>query len=137
MSGKPKLTPAEFEVMQAAWELDRPTTVRDVLERLHPDGGKAYTTIQTVMNVLEKKALLSRRKIGLVNFYTPTLSRSDMSRGEMSRLVDGVFRGSISAVASTLMSLDDFNLDDLAEMKTLLAAREKELKGDPHGDPAE
>ena len=93
MSNKSKLTPAEWDVMQAAWELEGPVTVRDVLEHLHPDGGRAYTTIQTVMNVLEKKKLLGRRKIGLVNFYTPTLSKEDITRGEMSRVVDGVFSG--------------------------------------------
>lgn len=127
MTNKSKLTPAEWEVMQAVWDHDGPSTVRDVLERLHPDGGKAYTTIQTVMNVLEKKKLLGRRKIGLVNFYTPNLTREDLSRNEMSRVVDGVFSGSIAAVASTLMSLDDFDLDDLAEIRALLANREKEL----------
>ena len=137
MANKSKLTPAEWQVMQAAWELENPTTVRDVLEHLHPDGGKAYTTIQTVMNILEKKNLLSRRKIGLVNFYTPTCAREDLTRGEMSRLVDGVFRGSISAVASTLMSLDDCDLEDLAKIRAMLARREEELKGDSDGQPAE
>lgn len=130
MSHKSKLTPAEWEVMQGAWDLEKPVTVRDILEHLHPDGGKAYTTIQTVMNILEKKKLLSRRKTGLVNFYTPTLSREDITRGEMSRLVDGIFSGSITAVASTLMSLEDFDLDDLAEIRRLLAHRESELKGE-------
>ena len=133
MSSKSKLTPAEWEVMQAAWDLENAVTVRDVLEHLHPEGGKAYTTIQTVMNILEKKKLLSRQKIGLVNFYTPTLSRQDITRGEMSRLVNGVFSGSIAAVASTLMSLEDFDLDDLAEIRALLARREEELKGESDG----
>ena len=133
MSKKSQLTPAEWEVMQAAWDLESPVTVRDILETLHPDGGKAYTTIQTVMNVLEKKKLLTRRKIGLVNFYTPTLSRQDITRGEMSRLVEGVFSGSIAAVANTLMSLEDFDLNDLAEIRALLARREEELKGESDG----
>ena len=133
MSSKSKLTTAEWEVMKASWDLESAVTVRDVLEHLHPEGGKAYTTIQTVMNILEKKKLLSRQKIGLVNFYTPTLSRQDITRGEMSRLVNGVFSGSIAAVASTLMSLEDFDLDDLAEIRALLARREEELKGESDG----
>ncbi len=137
MTNKSKLTPAEWEVMQAVWDLEGPTSVRDILEHLHPHGGKAYTTIQTVMSILEKKELLNRRKIGLVNFYTPTLTRDDISRSEMSRVVDGVFSGSIAAVASTLMSLDDFDLSDLAEIRKLLARREEELKGGSHGNAAE
>jgi len=129
MANKSKLTPAEWEVMQAAWDLQGEVTVRDVLEHLYPDGGKAYTTVQTVMNILEKKKLLKRKKIGLVNFYRPTRSRDQITRGEMTRLVDGVFEGSIPAVASTLMSLDDFDLDDLEQIRALLKQREDELKG--------
>lgn len=128
MASKSKLTPAEWEVMQAAWELGNDVSVRDVLEHLYPDGGKAYTTVQTVMNILEKKKLLKRRKIGLVNFYRPARSRESITRGEMNRLVDGVFAGSIPAVASTLMSLQDFDLDDLQRIRELLEQREQELK---------
>ena len=107
---KPKLTPAEWEIMQAVWELGGPVSVRDVLEHLYPSGEKAYTTVQTVMNTLEKKKLLRRRKTGLVNFYTPVRSRDEATRCEMTTLVKRVFGGSLPAVANTLMSLDGIDL---------------------------
>lgn len=125
---RPKLTPAEWEIMQAVWDLGRPVSVREVLEHLYPGGEKAYTTVQTVLNTLEKKKLLSRRKTGLVNFYSPTRSRDEATRSEMSSLVSRVFGGSVPALANTLMSLDDVDLDDLAEIKRLIALRERELK---------
>jgi len=128
MTKRPKLTPAEWEIMQAVWDLDGPVSVRDVLEHLYPAGEKAYTTVQTVMNTLEKKKLLSRRKTGLVNFYTPVRSRDEATRTEMSSLVSRVFGGSVPALANTLVSLDDVDLDDLAEIKRLIARRERELK---------
>ena len=123
-----KLTPAEWEIMQAVWELDGNVTVRDVLERLYPAGEKAYTTVQTVMSTLEKKGLLARRKLGLVNFYTPTRSRDEATRREMSTLVARLFGGSVPALANSLVSLDDVDLDDLAEIRRLIARRERELK---------
>jgi BlaI family penicillinase repressor len=128
MTARPKLTPAEWEIMQAVWDLGGSVSVRDVLEHLYPGGEKAYTTVQTVMNTLEKKKLLSRRKTGLVNFYAPTRSRDETTRSEMTTLVSRVFGGSVPALANTLMSLDDVDLDDLAEIKRLLARRERELK---------
>ena len=128
MSGKPKLTPAEWEIMQAVWNLEGAVTVRDVLEHLYPDGEKAYTTVQTVMNTLVKKQLLSRDKIGLVGFYCSTRTRDEATRQETSRLVTRIFGGSIPAVANSLMSLDDVGLDDLAEIKRLIQEREDELK---------
>ena len=128
MSTKPKLTPAEWEIMQAVWDLDGPVSVRDVLEHLYPEGEKAYTTVQTVLNILEKKKLLRREKTGLVNFYTPVSSREDATRNEMDSLVSRVFGGSIPALANTLMSMDDVDLDDLAAIRRLIARRERELK---------
>lgn len=128
MSRKPKPTPAEWEIMQAVWARDEPVSVRDVLEHLYPGGEKAYTTVQTVMNTLVKKGLLERRKIGLVGFYAPTRTRDETTRQETSRLVSRIFGGSIPAVANSLMSLDDVDLDDLAEIKKLIRQREAELK---------
>lgn len=128
MSGKTKLTPVEWEIMQAVWAFRAAVTVRDVLEHLYPGGEKAYTTVQTVMNTLVKKQLLSRDKIGLVGFYTPTKTRDEATRQETSRLVARIFGGSIPAVANSLMSLDDVGLDDLAEIKRLIQEREDELK---------
>jgi len=128
MSGKTKLTPAEWEIMQAVWALGEAVTVRDVLEHLYPQGEKAYTTVQTVMNILVKKKLLLRNKIGLVGFYTPTNSQEETTRQETSRLVAGIFGGSIPAVANSLMSLDDIDLEDIAEIKRLIRRREDELK---------
>lgn len=128
MSGKTKLTPAEWEIMQGVWTFKAAVTVREVLEHLYPGGEKAYTTVQTVMNTLVRKKLMSRDKIGLVGFYTPTKTRDEATRQETSRLVARIFGGSIPAVANSLMSLDDVGLDDLAEIKRLIQEREDELK---------
>ena len=113
MSKTPRLTPAEWEIMTAVWRLDGPVSVRDVLESAYPNGEKAYTTVQTVMNTLEKKKLLDREKTGLVNFYTPTKSKEDASRSEMASLVTRVFGGSIPALANSLLSLDDLSLEEI------------------------
>ena len=129
MTAKPKLTPAEWEIMQAVWTFDEAVSVRDVLEHLYPEGEKAYTTVQTVMNHLVKKNLLVRKKVGLVGFYAPTNTLEEATRQETSSLVSRIFGGSIPAVANSLMSLDDVDLDDLAEIKKLIRQREAELKG--------
>ena len=130
MATKPKLTPAEWEVMQAVWAFGQAVSVREVLENLYPAGEKAYTTVQTVMNTLVKKKLLVREKIGLVGFYVPTRTLEETTRQETSSLVSRIFGGSIPAVANSLMSLDNVDLGDLAEIKKLIRQREAELKGD-------
>ena len=130
MPRQPKLTDAEWEVMEAIWDLGGATSVRDVLERAFPGGEKAYTTVQTVMNTLHEKKLLRRKKVGLVNFYTPTRSREAVVKTEMSAMVSRVFKGSIPALANSLLSLDDLSLDEIKKIQVLLRTKEKELKGE-------
>lgn len=130
MSKTPKLTPAEWEIMTAVWRLGGPVSIRDVLESAFPNGEKAYTTVQTVMNTLEKKKLLTHEKTGLVNFYTPTKSKEDVTRSEMASLVTRVFGGSIPALANSLLSLDDLSLEEIDRIRALIDEKERELRGD-------
>ena len=128
MSKQVKLTPAEWEVMEAVWELGGSPSVRDVLEHAFSKGEKAYTTIQTIMNTLERKGMLQRRKIGLVNFYKPSRSRDDVIRAEMSSMVSRIFDGSIPALANYLISLEHLDLNEIQQIKELLNQKEKELR---------
>jgi len=116
--------------MKAIWSLGEAATVRDVLEHAYPNGEKAYTTVQTVLNTLEKKKLLRREKTGMVIFYQPTRPREETVRSEMATMVSRVFGGSIPALANSLLSLDDLNLDQIEEIKKLLDSREQELRGE-------
>ena len=115
-----KLTPAEWEIMDAVWNLGGSPSVREVLDHAYPNGEKAYTTIQTLMNLLEKKGLFTRKKIGLVNFYTPTRQREDMIQSETQHLISRVFRGSAPALANFLIAEEDLSLDDIKNIKALL-----------------
>jgi predicted transcriptional regulator len=130
MPHRPKLTPAEWEIMEAIWRLGGTPTVREVLEHAFPDGEKAYTTVQTIMNTLEKKKLLKRRKTGLVNFYRPTRSRDEIIKVEMSSLLRRAFNGSIPALADSLLSLDDLNVEEIRKIKQLLDEKEKDLRSE-------
>ncbi len=129
MNPSRKLTPAEWEIMEAVWDLDGSPSVRDVVNKAYPNGEKAYTTVQTVMNTIEKKGLLKRKKIGLVNFYTPTRSRRDMVKKELSTLVSRIFDGSVPAMADFLLNSENLNMEEIESIKALLASKEKELKG--------
>ena len=129
MSKTEKLTPAEWEIMEVIWQLGGAPSVRDVLENAFPDGQKAYTTVQTIMNILEKKGLLNRKKQGLVNFYKPAKSRDQIVKFEMSQLVSRMFKGSIPAFANYLINSEDLTLNEIEKIKNLLGEKEAELKG--------
>lgn len=69
--------------MDAVWAAGTPVTVRDVLGRLERDPVPAYTTVQTVMDVLFRKGWLTRVKRGRVNVYGAAASRQAYVSGLM------------------------------------------------------
>lgn len=89
----PTLTPQELEIMKVVWERRR-TTVRDVYEALLEDRKIAYTTVMTMMNVLERKGHLRKKSEGRSFVYQPTRSRKQVMRTMVRDFVDRVFGGS-------------------------------------------
>ena len=130
MRARSNLTAVEWEVMEAIWTLGDSPSVRQVLDHAYPNGEKAYTTVQTIMNTLERKGFLRRKKTGLVNFYRPTRSRRQLARSETSRLVSRVFDGSVPALASHLIESGDLSLDEVEEIKKLVDRKAKDLRKD-------
>lgn len=125
MAAKKRLSEAEWEVMDGVWHLDRQVTVRDVVDYLYPNGEKAYTTVQTIMNILFEKGVLNRQKIGPVNVYKSALSREDAAQDETRTLVSRMFEGSFGALATYLVDSGELSQKELDELRTLIEAREK------------
>ncbi|MBN2001283.1 BlaI/MecI/CopY family transcriptional regulator [candidate division KSB1 bacterium] len=124
-----KITAVEWEIMEAIWSFDKAPAVREVLDKAFPNGEKAYTTVQTIMNNLVKKGLLNTKKIGLVNFYTPLLSRKEMVQTEVTSVVRKIFHGSVPALANFLISQKDIDLAEIKQIKSILDHKEKRLRG--------
>ncbi len=125
MAAKKRLAEAEWEVMDGVWHLDRQVTVRDVVNYLYPNGEKAYTTVQTIMNILFEKGVLNRQKIGPVNVYKSALSRKDSAQAETRTLVSRMFEGSFGALATYLVDSGELSQKELDELRALIEAREK------------
>ncbi|NOZ74927.1 MAG: BlaI/MecI/CopY family transcriptional regulator [FCB group bacterium] len=129
MAQKRKLTPAEWEIMEIIWELGGSPSVRNVLENRYRDGKKAYTTVQTIMNHLYEKGMLNRKKIGLVNFYTPVVPRHLLVKTEVSTIVSRIFDGSVPALANYLIDSENLSLEEINDIKNLLDKKEQQLLG--------
>ena len=123
------LSNLEWEVMSVIWELGGTPSVRNVLERGYPAGEKAYTTIQTVMNNLEKKGFLTKQKTGLVNFYRPVKKKSDILKKETNFFVEKAFGGSALEMANYLLDASTLSRDQLDRLKRVIDEKEKGLKG--------
>lgn len=124
-----RLSEAEWHIMEAIWEAGGPVSVRDVVQKLYPGGEKAYTTVQTIMNILVKKQYLKREKIGMVNFYTALVPRENAVRKATDNLVSRIFHGSFGALAAYLVDSDTLSVEELEELKAMIARKERQKKG--------
>ena len=119
------LTPLEWEVMNVVWQLGGKPSVREVIDTAYPNKEKAYTTIQTVMNNMEEKKFLKKKKIGLVNFYKPTVKRDKMVAGATKTFVKKVFHGSFLELANYLVYSDTLSDKEYANINKMIRDRSK------------
>lgn len=121
---KQELSAAEWELMAVIWEAGGAVTVREVLDTAYPNDEKAYTTVQTLMNILVEKGVLKRVKKGPINQYTPVIRREKILDNSMSTVADRMFSGSFGAMASFLVSSRKLSDDDIAALRKMLDERE-------------
>ncbi len=114
---KPPLTPLEFEIMRVLWDIGRANvqTVQQTLER-----PLAYTTVQTMLNVLHRKGHVKRSLKQKAYFYRPSLSRADVVKQTMTDVLDKLFSGSASNMMMTLLKTKQLSPDDLARLRAML-----------------
>jgi BlaI family transcriptional regulator, penicillinase repressor len=91
------LTPQELAIMKVVWRLDR-ATVRGVYESLRTTRAIAYTTVMTMMNVLEDKGYLEKASDGRAHVYTPTKPRQQVVGAMVRDFIDRVFDGASSSL---------------------------------------
>ena len=114
-----KLTDVELELMTPLWKLGE-GTVNDVLREL-PAGRKlAYTSVSTVLRILESKKILKSRKEGRGHVYVPVLSREDYETFALNNLVTKVFDGAASSLVQRLLDASEISEDELKSIRKLL-----------------
>lgn len=110
----------ELQALSVLWERG-PCAVRDVMTSM-PDGkARAYTTILTVLQGLEKKELAAHRQEGRQYIYRPTAARENILRPKLRRLLSHVFGGDPAAVLQQILAGTKVTPKDIAAMQKLLA----------------
>ncbi|NOX60308.1 MAG: BlaI/MecI/CopY family transcriptional regulator [Planctomycetes bacterium] len=119
------LTPLESLIMDVVWDRGE-VTVRHVQEALKSKRDLAYTSVLTMMQVLERKGFVGARREGRANVYQPTVSRTRFGlRGAVS-IVNDFFSGSVPSMISHFAQTDRLSEGDLRELEAIVeAARQK------------
>src|SRR6185436_16057131 len=86
------LTPQELAIMKIVWKADR-ATVRDVYEALREKRAVAYTTVMTMMRILEDKGYLKKTLVDRAHVYRPTKPRQQVVGALVREFIERVFDG--------------------------------------------
>lgn len=126
MAQKPeRLTDLELEIMQVLWEAGA-SNVQAVQERLKRP--LAYTTVQTMLNILHRKGKVKRTLKERAYFYRPTVTQGQVVRQTVSDIVDRLFAGSAEELVLSLVKTKQLTPEKLAKLQKLV--KEAEEGGD-------
>jgi len=112
-----QLTPLELEIMKILWE-DGPTGVQAVQQRL--GRGDAYTTVQTMLNVLVRKGKAKRTMVERAYRYRAAVSREKAIGQALRDVVDRVFGGSAEALVMSLVDTKQLTPQTLRRLHELI-----------------
>jgi predicted transcriptional regulator len=107
------LTRLELRIMQVIWRRGR-CTVSDVQGEMEPP--LAYTTVQTMLNILERKGKLERELEGRAYIYTATITEAKALGQSVRDLIDRMFGGSSEELVMSLLRNGEIDASKLAEL---------------------
>ncbi len=112
----------ELEILKILWD-SGPASVREVHERMCPDGELAYNTVQTLLRIMDEKGLVAHEERGRTFVYRPRHTRER----EMSRLLDKVFDGALDQFVVSLLKSQNISTGELKKLERIIGdARRKQ-----------
>src|SRR5437764_10263233 len=105
-----------MEILKALWELGS-ASVREVRERMCPNGELAFNTVQTLLRIMDEKGLVTHRLEGRTFVYSPRCSRERVT----SRFLQKVFDGALDQFVLSVLSTRDVSAAELRELERLIA----------------
>ena len=117
-----RLTPLETEIMNVLWEIS-PATVQTVQQRLRRE--LAYTTVQTMLNVLVRKKKARRTLKDRAYYYRPAVKRDQVAGSAVKDLIDRLFGGSAESLVMNLVESRQLTTEKLERLRRMLKAREE------------
>lgn len=118
-----QFTPRELDVMAVLWE-QGPCTVAEVQKALADD--LAYTTVLTVLRILEEKGYVAHTPEGRAHRYRPLVEQRVAGGSALRRVLDRLFGGSPELLLTGLVEDEELTEEDLERLRDLLNARLKE-----------
>ena len=122
-----QLTPLELSLMQVLWERG-PSTVHDVQAALAGRRDLAYTTVQTMLNLLHGKKKVRRKLRDRAYVYEPILSQDEATRQAVDDVLEKMFDGSPESLVMNLLETRRLKPKDLQRLQRLVDSRKGDVE---------
>ncbi len=120
------LTAKEEEIMQILWDLKK-ALVRDIMNEL-PNSKQPYTTISSIVRILERKGFVSHKPYGKTHEYFPLISKTEYRKGKFKRFLNEYFDNSIESVVSFLVKEEKISPKEMEELTRMIANESENTK---------
>lgn len=126
MPDKYQLTPVELEIMEILWRIQG-GTVHDVLDRLPKARQLAYTSVSTMLRILQQKKIVTIKKDGRQHIYLPSLSKEVYANHSLKKITQQAFSGKSSDLVAYLVDRNTLSIDEINHLQKILDNKKKEL----------
>ena len=113
------LTDAEARVMAVLWESQR-ASVADVVRALSKRRVVSYSTVQTILRILETKGYVAHDKVARAFIYRPLVDERQARRRALRHLASRLFKGSPSLLVLNVLEDERIDPDELRQLKKLI-----------------
>ena len=117
---KKKMTPAEEEIMQVLWKIEK-GIIKDILKEFsHPK--PAYNTIATVLRIMENKGFVSHEEFGVFYQFYPLVAKETYARSQAKSLLKTYFESSLPKFIAVFAKDENLSLTDIEQINQIFAA---------------
>jgi predicted transcriptional regulator len=114
------LTDAEARVMSVLWEKET-ASVAEVVAALKRKKPVTYSTVQTILRILEAKGYIAHQKVARAFIYRPVVDQRQARRRALRHLVKRLFNGSPGLLVLNVLEDDEIDDAELNRLRKLIA----------------
>ena len=115
-----KLTPAEEEIMQVLWKIEK-GIIKDILKEF-PNPKPAYNTIATVLRVMENKGFVAHEQKGVFFHFYPLIIKDVYAKIQAKNLIKTYFESSLLKLTAAFAKEENLSSDDIGQINQIFAA---------------
>lgn len=109
-----RLTKAEETILKILWDKEK-AFIKEVISEM-PGKKPAYSTVSTIMRILERKGYVSYESFGKSHRYFPLIKREDYTKGILSHIMNTYFRGDFKDIVSFMSRSNNISVSELDEI---------------------